>query len=264
MNLHSVRGLFIATLAMAVSQPVLASEFDISTGDEDKKRPITIGLGVLYKDRPFRAYDDDEKINPIPIVLYEGESFFVRGGTLGWKFTKSRSFEVAAVGQFQDDGWDSNDASVLKGMDDRDPFFGVGGHVIWRPEKFGFKASAVYDITGNTDGGEIAGSVFFEHKAGSWFFKPSAALVWQSEDYIDYYYGVQRSEATSSRAAYSANSDITYRFQGVVVYQRPTSSWMFLAGVRYDVYSDEVDDSPITDDDRQLSAVGGIAYSFGK
>ncbi|MGD8906440.1 MAG: hypothetical protein PVG58_06070, partial [Gammaproteobacteria bacterium] len=37
------------------------------------KRPITLGIGAVYKDKPYRGYDDDEKTSFLPLVLFEGE-----------------------------------------------------------------------------------------------------------------------------------------------------------------------------------------------
>ena len=37
-----------------------------------------------------------------------------------------------------------------------------------------------------------------------------------------------------------------------------------MAGVRYDLLGDEIDDSPIVEEDGELSALIGIAYTFGK
>jgi MipA family protein len=249
-----------AVLALSVSQASLGDEFSASTGT----RPFTAGLGILYKDKPYRDYDSDEKTSLVPVILYEGESFFVRGGSLGWKFVDSNGMEFAAVGEYLADGYESSDSDYLRGMDDRDPSFGVGAHVIWNPDALGFKMTAVTDVADNSDGSQIRGEIFYKYRTGDWMFRPSAGFVWQSEDYNDYYYGVKSSEARSGRPAYSADDDINYRLGAVAIYQQKTSPWMFIGGLRYDILGDEIDDSPIVEDDNELTAVLGVAYTFGK
>ena len=249
-----------AALILSVSQVSLADEFSASTG----KRPITVGLGALYKDKPYKDYDSDEKTNPVPIILYEGESFFVRGSSLGWKFVDSNGLEFAAIGEYLADGYDSSDSDYLRGMDDRDPSFGIGGHVIWNPEALGFKLTAVTDVTDNSDGNQIRGEVFYKYRTGDLMLRPSAGFVWQSDDYNDYYYGVKNSEARPGRPAYSADDDFNYRLGVVAVYQEKTSPWMFAGGLRYDIFGDEIKDSPIVDEDEELTAFIGIAYTFRK
>ena len=90
--------------------------------------------------------------------------------------------------------------------------------------------------------------------------KPSAAVVWQSDDYNDYYYGV-RSRAVNANA-YTADSDFNYRLGIVAAYQKPGSQWMFMGGLRYEFFGDEITDSTIVSEDEQLSALIGVAYTF--
>ena len=37
---------------------------------------------------------------------------------------------------------------------------------------------------------------------------------------------------------------------------------MYFAGIRYDLLGDEIDDGSIVDDDNELTAVLGVAYTF--
>ncbi len=92
MKIKSLFSLVGAALVLSVSQASLADEFSVSTGS----RPISAGLGILYKDKPYRGYDSDAKTNPVPVILFEGENFFVRGSSLGWKFIDNNGLEFAA------------------------------------------------------------------------------------------------------------------------------------------------------------------------
>lgn len=256
----SIFSLVGAVLALSVSYTTLADEFSVSTGS----RPFSAGLGILYKDKPYRGYDSDEKTNLVPVILFEGESFFVRGSSLGWKFIDNNGLEFAAIGEYLADGYESSDSDFLRGMDDRDPSLGVGAHVIWNPDALGFKMSAVTDVADNSDGQQVRGEVFYKYRTGDWMFKPSAGFVWQSEDYNDYYFGVKNSEARIGRPAYTADDDLNYRLGVVAVYQQKTSPWLFAGGLRYDILGDEITDSPIVSEDEEMTAFIGFAYQFGK
>ncbi|MCK5481186.1 MAG: MipA/OmpV family protein, partial [Gammaproteobacteria bacterium] len=232
MKTDLIRSLFVTASAIFLSQSVMAGEFSVDTG----KRPITIGIGALYKDKPYKNYDSSEKTSAVPLVLYEGEHFFARGSTIGWDFMDSDSLELAVIGEILNDGYDSGDSKFLKGMSDRDPSFALGGHVIWKPDNLGLKLAAVTDMADNSDGTQVRGEVFYTHRTGDWMLKPYAAIVWQNEDYNDYYYGVRAREANLliGRTPYSADSDFNYRFGAVAVYQQKTSPWMYIGGLRYD------------------------------
>ena len=169
--------------------------------------------------------------------------------------------EVSVIGEYLRDGYDESDSKFLKGNGDRDPTLGVGGQVIWKPNNLGFKFTAVTDVSGNSDGSRVVGDLFYTYKASSsLMIKPSASIIWQSDDYNDYYYGV-RSRAVNA-APYKADSDVDYRLGVVGVYQRPDSHWLFIGGLSYKFLGDEIKDSTIVSEDNQFNALIGVAYTF--
>lgn len=255
----------LAALFMIGTIPLASADDEIpatSTG----KRPFTLGIGGIYKDKPYKGYDNGDKTSAFPLVLYEGEHFFVRGTSLGWKFITTKPWEVGVLGEYWGDGYESSDADILEGMDDRDPSFGVGGYVTWAPEKFGLKLEAATDVTGNSDGTAVKALAFYRNRFENWFYTASGGAVWWNSDYIDYYYGVKAKEEDLAigRPEYKGD-DQTFGRVGIVFgYQRPESKWMFLFGGRYDFMGDEVDDSPITSDDKQFMGFLAIGYTFRK
>ncbi len=172
-------------------------------------------------------------------------------------------WEIAVVGEYLADGYDSDDSDFLDGMSDRDPSVGVGEHVLYRPDKLGVKFVALTDVADESEGSQMRGEVFYVHRTGTGLqIVPTVGIVWQDEDYNDYYYGVRNREATAAFPAYSADEDINYRFDLAAGYTRPGSRWVYTGGVRYELMGDEIDDSPIISDDKVFSAFAGMAYSF--
>lgn len=250
---------------------LLIFSFEYAIADESTKSPakaggqgVAVGAGIAYKDKPYKKYDSSDKTSAVPIVLYEGDHFFVRGQSLGWDFLDDDTWELAIVGEYLADGYDSSDSDFLRGMSDRDPSVGVGGHVIYRPENLGFKFVAVTDVADESEGSQMRGEVFYVYRPGNGFtVVPTVGIVWQDEDYNDWYYGVRTREATAARPAYSADDDINYRFDLALGYQKPGTRWVYSGGIRYELLGDEIDDSPITNDDAVFSAFVGVAYRFG-
>jgi outer membrane protein len=257
MKYKLICSLVLSAAALFLSQSLMAEEFSVGKG----KRPLTLGLGYLYKDKPYKNYSSSDKSQVVPIVLYEGNHFFARGATIGWDFMDSDVLELAVIGQFLGDGYDESDSKALRGNGDKDPSFGMGGQVTWKPENLGVKFSAVQDITDNSDGAQVVGELFYRYKHNdALMITPSAAVVWQSDDYNDYYYGV-RSRARNA-SPYTADSDVNYRLGVFAAYQQPHSHWMFMGGLRYEFFGDEITDSTIVSEDEQLSALIGVAYTF--
>ena len=246
-------------LALLASPMAIASDFAIKSGE----RPITLGVAVIDRDKSYRDYDDDTYA--APIILYEGDKFFARGSNIGWKFIENKRWEIAAVGELMPDYYDSSESDFFDGMDDRKRSFGVGAHAVWTPNNLGLKFVALSDVTGNSDGTEIRGEVLYRYVGTNWRWVPRIGVVWQNDDYMDYYYGVDSDEAIPGiRPRYSPTDEFGYRFQAIGTYQRKTSPWMFLVGLRCDWYGDRVQDSPLTENDDMVTLVGGIAYTFRK
>ena len=251
-----------ALVGMLLALPVMAADFD--PGD-DGARPITVGAGVLWRDKVYDDYEDSDKIQPFPLILFEGDRFFVRASNLGWKFVRGSEWEVAAIAEFEGDGYDESSSDTLDGMDDRDPYFGVGGQVTWQPSKWGFTLKGTTDVASESDGTQIAGNVHWTTKDGAILWRFSGGGTWMSEDYVDYYYGVKSSEAIPGvRPRFSPDEEMSYDLAGLMIYQQNDSPWLLATGAKYTMYGDEVDDSPITSDDSELSLFLGIGYTFRK
>ncbi len=247
---------------MFLAQPATAADFDPgATG----KRPITVGAGILWRDKVYDDYEDSDKMQPFPLILYEGDRFFFRASNFGWKFVRGGEWEVSVLGEFQGDGYDESSSDTLDGMDDRDPYFGAGGQVTWQPSKWGFTLRATTDIASESDGSQVGGHVHYSHKEGQFLWRFAGGGKWLSEDYVDYYFGVKSSEAIPGvRPRYSPDEEMLYDFSGLLIYQQDTSPWMIATGAKYTFYGDEVDDSPITSDDRELALFIGVGYTFRK
>jgi outer membrane scaffolding protein for murein synthesis (MipA/OmpV family) len=50
----------------------------------------------------------------------------------------------------------------------------------------------------------------------------------------------------------------------VLLYQRPESKWLFALATRYTFLGDEIEDSPIVNDDGELMGLLAIGYTFGR
>ena len=254
---------FILATAGAAFPAQTATADEVSVQAREPK--WTVGVGALFRDKPYEDFDSEERWQPIPLVLYEGERFFVRGSNLGWKFVNTKPWEVSVLLEAQGDGYEASDSDFLDGMDDRDPYVGAGGQVIWNPEKFGIGLTATTDITSESDGYQAVAKAFWRNRVGPWMYQFSGSAIFHSDDYVDYYFGVKAPEAIPDvRPAYEADEETSFKLMGAFVYQRPDSPWLFLFGAGMTFYGDEIDDSPITDDDQEFMGVGAIGYTFGK
>lgn len=253
----------IALLVIAgLAVPAVAEEFSAPAG----KRPWNLGAGAVYREKAYDGFKDSKKTTPIPIILFEGERFFVRGSNLGWKFINTNPWEVSILAEWWADGYEDGDASILRGMSDRDPSLAVGGQVRWQPQRFGLELTATTDAMSNSDGTQVRAMAKFDDRSGPWFYSLSGGIVYSDSDFNDYYYGVSTREVdlTRGRTSYSADDETGIRLGGLLGYNASGSKWTFLGGARYDYLGDEVDNSSITENDYQYALFGGFTYAFGK
>jgi outer membrane protein len=249
-----------------VSSAILLTTSNALAGKLSSKRdpkPITLGAGVIWEDKIYRDFDDDDKTSVVPVIFYEGERLFFRADTLGWKLFKSDAWEIAPILELGQEGYDSSDSDFLDGMSDRDPWIGVGGHVIFQPNSFGARLSAAGDVTDESNGGRVVTEGFYDTRIGNIKLNANIGTIWGSEGYSEYYYGVESNEVIPNiRPAYDPDTTLSYFAGGSAVYQKEDSPWMLIGFLRYTFFDDDIDDSPITSDD-QMAAVGvGIAYTF--
>ncbi len=54
---------------------------------------LSIGAGAAYNESPYRGYNENTKA--IPLISYEGDSFYVRQTTLGFILSQSEKNELS-------------------------------------------------------------------------------------------------------------------------------------------------------------------------
>lgn len=257
-----VRAISTMLFGALIAATGTVSAQDVAT--DRGKQPITVGLAVLWEDRVYEDFSDNDKFSPVPLVMWEGEKFFFRINRFGYKLFESGPWEFAPIIEIEGDGYDSDNSDVLDGMSDRDPWIGAGAQLLWQPAKFGLKLRGTGDIGDNSNGGRFVGEVFYETLEGPWFVGVSAGAEYVSEGFNDYYYGVEISEEIPVvRPAYAPDDGTNFSVDGSIIYQGPSSNWMYLGYAKYTFFDSEVDNSPITDDDKMLSLGVGVAYTFG-
>jgi len=261
--MKKITSAFIAALLLAAVTLPAAYADDIIPPTA-KGHPLILGLGVTYNDKGYRGYDDDEKWNPVPLVMWENDKFFIRASSAGWKLYADETWEVAAVIEAIDYGYDSNDAEILEGLSDKDMFVGAGAHVIFRmPNGIGLKGTWVSEISDSDNGYEMRGEVFYDKKMGDWLLRPSAAIVYDSDDTVNYYYGVDESDAVPGiRPAYQGDETVNYRVQMALGWNPGGGHWQLFLGGRATFVGNEIDDSPLMEDSTTYMGFLAAGYRF--
>ena len=95
--------------------------------------------------------------------------------------------------------------------------------------------------------------------AGGFTFIPTLAVKWQSEDLVDYYYGVRDVEALPGRPAYHPGAAVVPEL--ALLATRAFGQWTLFGRVGHSWLPDEIADSPIVDADSRTTVMLGLGWS---
>ncbi|WP_372393370.1 MipA/OmpV family protein [Xanthomonas sp. NCPPB 3582] len=229
-----------------------------------------IGFGAVALDSPFAG--EGTRINPIPLVLFEGQRFFFRGISGGAHLVNGDSFGLDAIVALRLDGVDAKDLGAAElarnGIDralleDRDHGVDVGLAGVWRVGAGELELTAKGDVTGTSDGYELTARYGYAIDIGRGQLTPSISVSHLSKDLANYYYGTRDAEVARGVVDYAPGS-ATVTSVGLT-YLRPIGQrWQLLTRLQYSVLPGALSDSPLLEPDRDGvgSVLVGVSWGF--
>jgi outer membrane protein len=220
------------------------------------------GLGVVAESHqaPLKGADRIDT-GVLPFFYYEGDSLTVDFQEISYKLLDLDKFELAALGRIRFQGYDPEDSPELEGMDERDPTFDAGLRLAYGGRWGNVSLSAVTDVTDNHNGQEVTATYGISFQNGRWTIEPSVGLSWQSENLVDYYYGVRSSEARSGRPAYTGHS-ATNVLAGLNASFKITRHFFTFAGTEYRYLGNSIRTSPVIKKEYEAGGYVGFLYRF--
>jgi outer membrane scaffolding protein for murein synthesis (MipA/OmpV family) len=223
------------------------------------------GVGTsLYNNPVYQDPDDDVSLSVFP--EYHGEQFNMDFESVSYKFFESGNFNLELLGKYESLGYEDNDSKRLKGMKDRDSTLNAGFRASYSTDYGLLSLHAVNDLFGKHKGQEVElrfGEPFYtEHWSGQRELTLGAFVgaKWQSDDLIDYYYGVKVSEVTTDRKAFKGKAAIT-PFVGLEM-KLGFSEHIGVEGMLgYEHLPDKITDSPVASKNGMRARLG-LTYWF--
>jgi len=257
----------LAALTLASTAALGGGLGDISDVPEtrvpsEKELNGFLGLGALS--RPDYIGGDTTQTKAVPLISvdYRDIAYFKlnRAGVWVWK-QGQEGFRVGAVLQPRR-GWRRNDGNRLSGMDTRGDSIEAGANLAWRHDRFEIEGAYLTDVSDTSDGDSAY--IKFRYalvKSSQWQVTGQLGFEYLDDDVTDYYFGVPADEATAQRPAYSPDEEWNTSV-GLVATYSFNPSWLAMGGVSYTVLGDEIDDSPIVEEDKYTSVFAGVAWRF--
>ncbi|MBT2118094.1 MipA/OmpV family protein [Dyella sp. LX-66] len=222
----------------------------------------TLGLGAVWSPSPYRDYNN--KAWPLPLVSYEGKSFYLRGATVGYRLLKTDSDELSIIASPMGNRFvhgDSDDPR-LRRLSDRD-ISGTAG-IAWRhTASWGLlQASAQKEFTGHGGGNVFDASYSYPVIQGRFSLIPSVGVTYTSGALNNYYYGIGSAEALRSGLPFYRAGGGSSPYAGVSANYNISSRWIASGGLRYTRLPGAAKNSPMVDGSHTQSYFVSLSYAF--
>lgn len=226
-----------------------------------EKQEITIGAGAYIQSQPYANVDT--VILPSPVVFFDNGVFYVRWTRLGLYFLGERtddfSWGLSLTAQPRPFGYESSD---IAGMDERKDTWEGGVALSMQKNDAYIEIMALNDLLNKYDSWIIKTEIGYDFKIADFSFYPSLIAVYQSKDFLDYYYGVTSAEAARrSETVYSPNAGIQFGAQTYVQYPL-TKNVSALINLRADKLPSQATSSSIVNDKYIYSGLASVIYTF--
>jgi outer membrane protein len=121
---------------------------------------------------------------------------------------------------------------------------------------------ALTDLLNRYDSWLIKTEVGDKYTLGDFNFYPSVILIYQSDKFVDYYYGVTQEEASRSLYTYYKPSGGFQIGAQTYISYPITEDWSAFLNIRADKISNDAANSPLVDSDYIYSGLVSLIYTF--
>ena len=230
---------------------------------QDAKQKVTIGLGPYFQSQPYTGAKS--LILPSPVVFYDNSLFYVRWSRFGIYFLGDKQEDFAwglsLTAQPRTLGYKPSDAPILQGMDERKSSLEGGVALSAKYKNYYLENMLLHDLLGYYNSWLNRTEVGAEYQVGKLKLYPSFVMVYFSDKFMNYYYGVKHNEVALNRPYYKANGGFEFGVQSYFKY--PISgNFSALINLRYDLLPKDAKNSPLTNDNYIYSGLVSVIYTF--
>lgn len=232
---------------------------ETSTISRDETSKWELGAGVAVVQKPYRDIDVD--VLPLPLFSYENRWIRASIPKVDLKFLSNESVTLSLRAKYAGDGYDADDSPFLTGMDDRKGGVWAGGAMIWKTGIADLSAEVLGEVSGYSKGSRAKLQAERRFASGTFGLTPRLAVEWVDSKFVNYYYGVKRSEVRVDRSFYEGSSAANFEVGMRMDYTLARRHTLFLdtSAIRF---GSAIKDSPLVDNSSQTTVSIGYIYRF--
>lgn len=227
---------------------------------QEEKQKITIGAGPYIQTQPYNNVDDI--VLASPVVFFDNGVAYARWTRVGIYFYGDKqeeySWGFSLTAQPRIYGYKSSD---IQGMDERKTSWEGGLAFSAKTDKAYIEIMALTDMLDRHESWILKTEVGYDFEFANFSLYPSLIFIYQSSDFLNYYYGVKKSEELGTRKEYIPNEGFQVGAQTYIKYPF-TKKLSALVNLRVDKISKEATNSPIVNDDYIYSGLLSLIYTF--
>jgi MipA family protein len=253
----------LGLVSMLLVSPGVMAETNIDRQTETamprQKNMYGLGVGVI----PKTSGSKDQRILILPVINANyGERFYINGLQAGVWLLESDDKRIrlglSADARF---GWDADDSSRTKGMNDRDFSVDVGPVLRWQTDYGTINAQWGFDAGGASNGQNVQ-LQFIRSLYRSERFRVNGlvGVQWNNRKFNDYYFGVDADEVRADRPAYQAKAGTQLQLGVNGIYSVTADQAVFF-GLIANRLGNQQADSPIVE--TRFQPLGYVGYSIG-
>lgn len=224
--------------------------------------PWSLGAAALVTPNPYKG--DQDRVYPIPMIGYEGDSVYFRGLNAGYYLWNDETDKLSVTAYYSPLHFKPKDSDnkQMRHLDSRKSTLMAGLSYVHYTQ-YGFLRTVLAgDTLDNSNGITWDTAWLYRYTNGDWTFTPGIGVNWDSENQNEYYYGVSKKESRNSgMSSYDPESSWTPYVELSVNYKL-NDSWNVYGMGRYVRLADEVTDSPMIDKEWTGVLLTGVTYSF--
>lgn len=230
-----------------------------STATLAQENKFSVGMGVGTTNH---FYQGDEITFPTPFFDVRYDNFFITGANIGYDVYNEDSVTLSLfVNPF--DGFPIKASKLdheYDSIDERKTQIALGAIAAY--DLPAYDMTALVSFAGGERGFKGEASLVKPYNFGSFTLIPSVSATFYSEDYTDYYFGIDSDERGGKiKDSYSPSSAYSLGINLAAEYYL-TDKITLLAFLSADKFSSEIGDSPIIDNSTLLKMGVGAKYSF--
>jgi MipA family protein len=255
----------VAVAHLLCASAVLAQEPAGKPADQPTASGWGLGLAGFTSQKAYAGIDRDNLA--LPLVTFENRWVRVFGPRVEIKLPSldiaaAQRIDFVLLARYDQSGYESDDAPILAGMEERKGGFWAGAKATWRNDVVDVSAELLGGASGHSKGQRAALALERNFRLGQHvMLAPRVSAIWLSKKYVDYYYGVRANEVAAGRPAYFGESAVNAELGARATYLFDRSHSMFL-DVGVTRLAKEIKGSPLVDRSTENRMSVGYLYRF--